>query len=363
MNQPIRRICLTATAACGLLLSPASAQTTATTDPVGAMTVTLQPGADNLIGFPLKKPALSRLTVSSVSELSPDVWEVGFSGLTVTSGQFDQSYFIRLKDGLLDGYYFTILSNTSQTVTVDGLGVDLSALSVGDSFDVVEYHTLASLFPPSGQGSGGPLVLSSGDRLSQRGSQVLFPDLSGSGINRSSSETFYVKDVSNGGWARNSDRSQANSQVVLPDMYVVIRQPSDSGVRTLTLGGSVHYGKEAVFFHSLSLGSGPQDNYVALPRPVPTTLSELDFGSSFVESSGDRLSQRADQLLVFGTPSGLNPSASETFYKVNGEWRRNSDRSVADSYVLEAGSAFIVRKVPSTGGVTSVWTSSIQPGE
>ena len=137
MNQSIRRICLTATAACGLLLAPASAQTTATTDPVGAVSISI-PAGNTPVGIPLVKSPVFEGTTSAVSEgggtTTFSFSGVPFEGSSFSSGIYPSHMVQIISDGTAKGLVLDIQSNTNSSVVVAG---DMkSAFNLGDSVDV-----------------------------------------------------------------------------------------------------------------------------------------------------------------------------------------------------------------------------------
>ena len=358
MNQSIRRICLTATAACGLLLASASAQTTATTDPVGAMTFDLTPNADNPIALPLRQPEEADLEIQNVTNIGGDEYLVAFSDFSASVDQYSQLFYLRFVSGAANGMYFTIISNDENEVTLDGIGVDLSVVEAGDRAKIVKYWTLEELFPPNLQGPNGPLVPSSGNLSFQRGSIVLLPDISGSGINLAPASSFFVKSQEQGGWTEQaSGFPSANKQVLLPDTFFFIRQPDDAGARTLTVAGNVFTETQSVFLYSRT--SGKQDNFVAYINPVDTTLSGLNLGDSFADSTGNLSFQRGDVLYLYPDVLSINPALARSFFRVNGEWRQQaSGFPSSGNEIIPAGTPIVIRKAETTDGRTSVWSYS-----
>ena len=152
MNQSIRRICLTATAACGLLLSSASAQTTATTDPVGAKQVTIPAG--NYPFSPVFVHANSFVgDISGLSESSGKTTVV-LSGASFSPDEFAQGSFVRYYleitsvpgDSSLEGYGFDIATNSSSAVTVYGLLDSGFGIPSGSSVVIRKHMTISDVF-------------------------------------------------------------------------------------------------------------------------------------------------------------------------------------------------------------------------
>ena len=152
MNQPIRHFCLTATAACGLLLAPASAQTTATTDPVGAMTVNV-PEHDGsgrvsmLVSVPFATSAEAEFIVESVSGNLIESADSTFSdqAFSLTDSNGNPLYFLEIVSSPSFpenvGLTVEILGNTTNVLTlseeVTGM-VDSGATAVIRKFSTID---------------------------------------------------------------------------------------------------------------------------------------------------------------------------------------------------------------------------------
>ena len=353
MNRSIRHIFLTATTACGLWLTPATAQTTATTDPVGAMSFELAAGADNPIAVPFRQPTVSDLVVSQVNDSGNNTFMFSFSDANFTEDQYSAGYYLQFASGPAAGEYYTIIDNGTGSVSVDSIGSNLASVAIGDKAFIAKYWTLSELFPPSDQGPSGPLVKSTGNLLFQRGSEVLMPDVGGVGINLSASAIYFVK--SDGWYQSISGFPSADDVALLPDSFIFIRQPSSAGSRMLTVAGSVPMSAQTTF---LATNTGEsQDNFVSYSLPDETTLGELDLGGAFIGSSGNLLFQRKDELFLYPEDRTINPSAGRIFFRVNGEWRESKTGFPnADSVTIGPGTSFIIRKAATSDGSSSKWT-------
>jgi uncharacterized protein (TIGR02597 family) len=333
--------------ALSLSLLPA-ALPAATSDPVGAMTVTLTEGADNFIAIPFTSAPSYQGAVASLANTSGDVYALGL-GSTVAGADADAwagLYYVRFTSGAADGKYFTILSSSTTALDIDSLGDDLSGVQAGDTFSVFEYYTLSSLLPPATQTS---VVASTGTRVSQRGSEVLFPETTDVGINRAPRLKYFVTSTD---WYDASTRGIAEDVILYPDSYIIIRQKEGAGSRDLVLYGSVPMAASTSYVFQSSIKN---DNHLAYIRPIPTALSTIGFGSEFLDSSSTRVSARTDELLLWDNPSGINPAPDKKFFKVGGVWYDATTRNVADDYEIKPGAALILRKSPDSVETTSNW--------
>jgi uncharacterized protein (TIGR02597 family) len=336
--------------ALSLTLLPLSAHS-ATSDPVGAMTVTINEGADNFIAIPFTSAPSYQGAVASIANASGDIYDVGL-GSSLPSAASDGLagfYYVRFLSGAAEGKYFTILNSGLTSLSIDSLGDDLSGVQVGDSFAVYEYYTLSSLFPPATQTS---IVVSTSTRGSGRGSEVLFPEMTDVGINRAPRLKYFV---TSSNWHNAADPTQlANDVIVYPDSYIIVRQKAGAGARDLVLFGAVPMKKSASYVFQTT---SKTDNHLAYTRPVATTLSNLGFGSEFGDSGSTRGSSRVDELLLWENPVGLNPSPNKKFFRVGGVWYDSFNNTVADSYVVNPGTALIFRKVSSSIASTYTWVN------
>lgn len=309
----------------------------ATSDPVGAMTVTLNEGADNFIAIPFTSAPSFQGSVASIANTAGDIYAVGLGADFAASASDGLAglYYVRFLSGAAEGKYFTILNSALSSVSIDSLGDDLSGVQVGDSFAVFEYYTLSSLFPPATQTA---ILASTGNLTFQRGSEVLIPNVSGSGLNRAPNLKYYVTSTE---WKNTADFSNADDVVLYPDSFIIVRQKSGAGSRDLVLFGSVPMHSNSTYVTQLTSAN---DNYLSYARPLDSTLADLDLGIEFLDSTGNLTFQRGDELLLWLSPTGLNPSPNKKFYRVGGQWRDTADFSVADSFVVKAGSALIIRK-------------------
>ena len=190
MNQSIRRICLTATAtaACGLLLSPASAQTTATTDPVGAMTVTLEAfdgtaKGTNFVSIPLlpAEADISGVKVGVITSVGPSSITVSNAGWTPGELSNESNpYLAKIMTGLNEGLVLPIKTspgseNTAETIYVDTsvgfVSFDLTTLDIqtgvnGDEIQLFSAPTLLSVFgTPTTTGIAGGTSFADADTI------------------------------------------------------------------------------------------------------------------------------------------------------------------------------------------------------
>lgn len=102
----------------------------------------------------LEAPEITGSAVGSISAVTSNSISVSSAGWTVNGLSAGQSY-IQLTSGTQEGLILRVVSNTSDTATIDtfGLNVASAGVSVGDTFRMVVGETLLSMF---GTGSATP---------------------------------------------------------------------------------------------------------------------------------------------------------------------------------------------------------------
>jgi uncharacterized protein (TIGR02597 family) len=266
-----------------------------------------------------------------------------------------------MTSGNAKGAYYTITNNTATTLDVELIPENLSLISAGDTFRIIPFWTLNTIWP-NGQG----VVPSPATSGGARRTQILFPDMSSVGINIAPlATTFYFLQSSTQGtnWLT-STSVFANNQIILPDQYVTIRQPATVTATTTntTLGQVSTYNWRIPLY---AQAGGQQDSFVGLPRPSVQTLNDLGFtnnnnGNGFLTSPATSGGARRDQLLILdNTTQDINKSPNATLYYLlsSGSWRSSTDSvtDVGSTVVFQPGSGLIIRKFQ-TNVTQTIWS-------
>ncbi len=330
------------------------------------MTIATPTNTDTIIGAPLTKPPVFQGAVSSRSNFvltfSPSP---GFGDFTTLP------HYVQAVSGTNAGYIFDVLTNDSNSITLVDNGVSPAGLDPTNSVKVVPYWTLGQLYPAT---DAGVSFQASGTTGPSRRTQIFFPNITGTGINRSAGATYFF--VTNAADPTNPAVSYWRSQTtgttnkdntpILPDSYITVRNPTN-GLTNLqtTIAGNVNVGTMAVQLDAIA-GTN-NDNYVSLGRPTDITLDGLGLISSgaFTPSAGTTGPARRDQLLIVSNSvSGINKSASVTYYYVSNagtnEWRSTTNTSLnAGTNVIPAAIGYTIRKSSNNPTGTSFWTNNI----
>lgn len=344
-------LCLCLTGAQGLFAQSAE------TPPVGFNVVECLPQSDTYCGVPFVRPAVFQGVVQSVSAGSGQLTITPERAPDWTAGAYPTLYFVRLTSGVKAGMYYQVAANTTGDVTVDLAGDAAAGVQPGDTFRIHPFWTLATLFPPATQST---VVPATGFLANQRRTELLMPDVLGSGINLAPTAKYYIY---NGNWRKAvSGNPIADDEILYPDSYFIVRHGS-----SLIEGSTFFVPSGTVELNPLTTplatrASGSQDNFVVTGRPVPIKLSELDLVSSgaFVSSTSTLANGRRDSLLVFDNASAvLNKAPAAVYYYYGGNWRKSvSGNPVADDDVLLPSHGLIIRKYQTGTDSTQYWTHS-----
>lgn len=335
-------------------LSVATAQTTVATDPVGFTTVQCLANSDTFVSVPFTRPPEFVGAIQSVSGNSLTV-----AGSPWTANQFvyaagnqPKTYFALIGSNAKEGSYYTVTSNGTNTLTVDLEGDDISTVQAGTQVLVVPYATLASVFPAS---DANVSFVASPNQFNRQ-TQILIPNYEGTGINLTTSATYYFL---NGAWRKfgRPATESYNDDPFVNNGYFIVR---NAGTATsLATPGNVLMKKTTVPL--LTRTNTQQDNFVSLLRPVEVKLNDLGLISSGAFVASPNAFNRVDQLFLFdNSTTGLNKSAGATYYYLNGAWRKFGQPATADfgTDVIPAGSGFIIRKGATATGATVLWQNA-----
>jgi len=348
-----------------------------TTDPIGLNKVTCLNNSDTIVGVPLRTFGSIRTTLAA-----PPVVDGDSVTLTLSTGSLEPgalgNHYLKFIDGDREGRWYDIETaadngtpNTASTVTINLNGDSIGGVTIGDMVLIAEFWTLDTLFPPAGAttgwtetpvGSGnwvqnGHAIRASLNTLGTgRRTEVLIPNYAAAGINLPPEGRYYIH---NGIWKRsNSGNNNFGLMRIYPDAHIRISHPPSVDHPTVFR----NQGEVEVFRASIPLSTlpdGSQDNYIALPRPIPLQLNQLNLlgTSAFMASTNTLGTGRRDEVLVFDNELKLrNKSPSARYYVHNGIWKLsnggNTDRGTDE---IPAGAGIIIRKYQSGDGATVFW--------
>jgi uncharacterized protein (TIGR02597 family) len=103
-----------------------------------------------------------------------------------------------------------------------------------------------------------------------------------------------------------------------------------------------------------------QDTMLAVPRPAPVALADLDLGSAFEESATNAPEDRKDELLVFdNTATGLNKTPVATYFRSGGQWREDAALfPSAETVEIEPSAGLLLRKAKGLADAILPWPNA-----
>ena len=319
----------------------------------GYYNLTLLGNSDTFVSIPFARLADSSITVGSATnsvvqaQTSPG-WTAG--QFVYASGTQSNTYYLRFDSGPLEGRYYDITNNTTNSVSINLRGDSLTNVAAGNAVSIVPYWTLGTVFV-----NGNGIVPSTSTIL--HNTEVLIPSLTNAGINLSASATYYY--YTNSGavaWRKaGSSATNLNDDILQPNAYLVIRQKVSTNT-TFTSFGDVILTKVTIPLQINS--SNKQDNAVGLTRPIAVSLTDsaLIASGSFTPSVSTIIHK--DELLTFdNTTTNFNKSVAATYYYYNSTWRKVGDAiDYSSSNILSPSVGFIIRKANAAS--SPLWTNT-----
>ncbi len=325
----LKKIALAASIA--LLAAPAIAQTTATTDPVGFITLNVTAGSAGSPAYAHLGLGLTR----TVAYQGGAETSVGGSTTLVdneatwTDNQFNGAagaFYVEITSGPGAGTTYDVATTTAATKTITLAQPLAAAIVNGASFKIRQHWTIGSVFGPLNESGlqGGTLATAD---------QILI--WNGVGF-----DTYYYKTSGLGGTGWRSSTSTSfdkQNQVIYPEDGVVLKRIPQTAVDVVLMGVV----KTGVSSYPVTVGY----NYLANVYAAPMTLasSSLYTGDSNTGLAGGTLAT-ADQVLVWN-----GTGYSTYYYKTSGlggtGWRSSSSTSAdASGTSIPVGTTVVINR-------------------
>ncbi len=153
-----RSLLLSVAAVSSLLLANGASAQSVATDPVGFTTTPCPGNSDTYISVPFTRPpefvgATASATVNTIT-VSGSPWTA--NQFVYVAGSQPKTYFVLIgphaSTNPKEGLFFQITANTTNTLTVNAAGDNLSSIVAATQILVIPYHTLGSVFPASDAG-------------------------------------------------------------------------------------------------------------------------------------------------------------------------------------------------------------------
>jgi uncharacterized protein (TIGR02597 family) len=308
------------------------AQTTATTDPVGFITLNVAAGNTTsgkltFTGLGLTQQVAYQGNLESVTTNS-----ITDNDATWTTDQFDGAngkYYVELTSGTGLGTTYDISTTTAHTIT---LAQNLAGGVVnGDTFKIRKHWTIASVFGANDESGLGGGNSSTADQI------LLF---NGTGYD----VYFYQLDAQIGnGWRSANDLfTDASGTVLYPEEGIIVKRKQASAVNVVLMG-SVKAGQT-----SFPIFAGT--NIVSNIYAAPMTLGDSGlFTNNSATGVATGNSSTADQILIYNG-TGYDVYFYQVDAQIGNGWRSANDLFTdASSTQIPVGASIIVKRKGATG--------------
>ncbi len=335
ITHELKKVALAATIA--LIAVPAFAQTTATTDPVGFITLALS-GSSNS-GLTFSSLGLTRTVSYQGSAETISANSLTDNEATWADGQFNGvsgAFYVEITSGPGAGQMYDISATTAASKTITLSQNLVAGVAAPVSFKVRQHWTLASVFGAANEGG-----LTGG--TSTTGDQILI-------YNGAGYDTFYYSTggLVGVGWRRIGSAPANQNQaatVLYPEDGLVVKR-NGSTAANVVLMGSVKTGQTSI---AVNVGINIVANVFASGQ---TLASSLLYTGSSTTGLASGSSSTADQVLLWNSST----SSYDTFYYSSGGlvgtgWRRvgsvpaNQDQS---GVALPVAASLIVNRKNAT---------------
>jgi uncharacterized protein (TIGR02597 family) len=327
--------------------------------PTDSLTTTFLTNSDSFVSVPYIRPPLFCGLVQSASDNTITV-----QGATSwTTGQWSQingaGYFpnyVVLTSGAKEGATLVITNNSADTLFMPTNDCDdLNGVSTGDQLAIIPYWTLGTVFP-----GGAGITPSVSSTAPGRRTQVLIPFRSACAPNCSGVPNwgFYSYFFHDAHWRKvgMSASSNYDDAVMLPDQYLIVRQPTNSP-SPFALGGNVVQYTTRTCLYADNFTTN-WDNSVANYHSTTQTLDQANLAAAFTASNpGATNPVINDLLLVYDNRvSRINKAPAHVYFYNVDHWADLANPPVTidcgGDPVFVPGTGVIVRKRP--GNIT-VW--------
>ncbi|MFT4640736.1 MAG: hypothetical protein ACI8T1_004068 [Verrucomicrobiales bacterium] len=345
-----RILLITSTALLGWT-SFVSGQTTSSTPPIGFIRKDCPANSDTRISIPLERSAvfmgpLVTITGDTLTVEGSPAWTTNqFKYVATGEAPQLEHYYVLFLTGTHAGRQFDILENETNTLKLDLGAANLTGVVAGDRIKLLPHWTLDAAFP-----DGDGVVAST---FFETQTELLVQDTTTKGINLGPVQAFYFHDD----W-KDPNTAGNSGTTVIPTHRPLLVRNRDTATSAVFVG-VVPSDTQAVPIR-VPAGTGQQDNFVALNRPVPVKLR--DSGLDSVISPSISFLSIDDEILVYDEEqTEINKSPKFTYYRdTGGTWRNFDDleSDAGDVEIFTPGTGVIIRKT-GTGGTeeqTIYWT-------
>jgi len=319
------------------------ALTTATTDPVGFVNVTVPANSDAILAVPLNRTPDFKGVIQSIS--GNVITVAGTSPGWATSPQRyvqalptqPNTYAVLFATGVKEGMIAKVTANGANTVTIQlDAGDDLTGVKTeavdgagfGDHIDIMPYWTPSTLVPST----------------AAVGVQILGFVGTTVGTNLSSSQIY--AHGGGGVWEDGFTSEDATHTPLRFGIGFVLRNTGGAAL-PITFVGNVPMTKYRQQLKTLAANTD-QDFAFGYSSPIPETLDNVGLGAA----------PDGDTILGFNNAAtGYNKSASQLLVRDGGAWVDGfTGDPVGATFQLQPGFGYVYRKFRTVSPTTAVWS-------
>ncbi len=341
-----------------ILFSASSLLAQLATDPAGFNRIDCPGGSDTIVSIPFAQTAAFTGTLSASPSQVADGLKIipeGPPSFGVNNFSTTPHYIRFLDDSAIEGSWYDVVANDTQSLTIDSRGEDLSSALAGDRFDVIPHWTLESVWPPNAQES---LHVSTSKLLSGRESSVLFADNNASETDLAPNKVYFL--TAEGWFQALAGFPAAGATVIPPGQSLVVRHIEGAEDTVFYTQNLVQRDDHRIWLRTSA--AGPSDNHLGIPRPIPVALADLDLGpTAFVDSASTDPGDRKDELMLYDNADvSQNKVPVRVFFRVGGTWHEDGGASypVSDDFEIEPSSGIVLRKSATLDGEPVLWVNS-----
>jgi uncharacterized protein (TIGR02597 family) len=275
-------------------------------------------------------------------------------GAPLTSNEFQYSgtnqpntYYALVCDGTLKGIFFTVVSNTTNALTINTGSTPMSLKSI-KSIELRPYWTLATLFPAD-MATNSFIPTTNTNNLM---STVLISTTSIPSTTTPQSlvsQYCFLSSMSN--WVNVTNASvYAGDTIVPPGQYVYFRNNGGTNTNSMSyplnnyIAGTILTNLFRIPLAQSTFTNSLKTTYFALPRSSSYTLSKIGFNdSNFKQSTNSTYYGRNDLLLV----DNGHGNVAVTYYKYMNKWYSTSNTNFPVNPTFAPGTVFGVLKAVS----------------
>jgi uncharacterized protein (TIGR02597 family) len=272
-------------------------------------------------------------------------------GATLTNNEFQYSsnspttYYTLVTEGSMKGTFFTVVSNTTHSVTIDAEGLAITSKDI-KAINILPYWSLSSLFPSSQATISFIPTTNSSNIMTTI--VISPPSTTGTNQPQQVGQSYYFNATLTN-WVNETNPSlPAGDDVIAPGQYVYV-QNNGSNCYPLYefISGSVLPNDFNFYFSTSS--RNVVISYFSLPRNSIYGINQIGFNDqNFTQSPTKSSLGRKDQLIIDNGHGGI----AATYYKYKNQWYDASSDQLSTNPVFAAGTVFGVVKSPTPKGTS-----------